>query len=232
MPGRPLWEDLYARARPQVEIELAKQGTRLDYLVRALRDADDPELPSLEGLSDEALERLALRYFGDEGHPQPATRPPPPGPWFSLWGPADADVGSQTYGDITPAWGRLPELQDEHRVAPQLEGTAKQRRSTRGRRDKAVSVNEANLAAGIYMSNAGVFDVREDKGAYAVHYIYTLHRDDNPDRAWLSRPMVGHLLAAIRQGRIEWDAEAGELRIPDEFRTSPGMFVVPRLKPA
>ena len=109
-----------------------------------------------------------------------------------------------------------------------LPSTPKQR-SHRGRRDKSVSVLEANQAAAIYWEDPAEYDDREDGGAYAVH---TLYIDDRDGPALLSRTMVGHLIRAIREGWLPWDAEKRRLGISDEFRTSRGMFVIPRDKPA
>jgi hypothetical protein len=102
-------------------------------------------------------------------------------------------------------------------------------KSHRGRRKSAVSVLEANQAAAIYVENPVEYDAREDDGAYAVHTLYTEDRDLGP--LLLSRPMVGHLIRAVREGWLPWDAEKGQLRISDEFRTSRGMFTIPRSKP-
>jgi hypothetical protein len=89
---------------------------------------------------------------------------------------------------------------------------------------------EAKKAAAIYLENPDEFDARDDDGAYAVHKLYAEDREHVP--VLLSRPMVGHLLTAIREGWLPVDAERRELRIPDEFRTSAGMFRIPRSKPA
>ena len=102
-------------------------------------------------------------------------------------------------------------------------------RSTRGRREKAVSELEANSAAAIYADDPAKYDACDDGGAYAVHRLYVEDRDGP---ALLSRPMVAHLLRAIREGWLPWDARKGRLRISDEFRTSRKMFVIPRRKPA
>jgi hypothetical protein len=101
--------------------------------------------------------------------------------------------------------------------------------SKRGRRKGSVSVLEANRAAAIYAEDPGEYDNRDDGGAYAVHALYIEDREPGP--SLLSRPMVGHLIRAIRSGWLPWDPEQGQLRISDEFRTSRGMFVIPRRKP-
>jgi hypothetical protein len=110
------------------------------------------------------------------------------------------------------------------------EGPTPTRKSKRGRRDVAVSVIEATKAAKIYVEDPEEFDARDDGGAYAVHKLYVEDRDAAP--LLLSRPMVGHLIAAIREGRLSWDARRKQLRISDEFRTKKGMFRIPRDKPA
>jgi hypothetical protein len=99
-------------------------------------------------------------------------------------------------------------------------------RSHRGRRKGEVSIFEASLAAKIYIQDRAEYDARNDSGAYAVHKLYSAERKFGSTR--LSRPMVGHLLVAIRAGWLPWDARKGQLRISDEFRTSEGTFVIPR----
>jgi hypothetical protein len=99
--------------------------------------------------------------------------------------------------------------------------------SKRGRREGKVSIYEANLAAAIYVKDRAEFDARNDGGAYAVHKLYS--EDREPSSTLLSRPMVGHLLNAIRAGWLPWDAREEHLRISDEFRTSKAQFRIPRL---
>ena len=101
--------------------------------------------------------------------------------------------------------------------------------SRRGRRNSSVSVLEANVAAEFYIADPAEYDDRDDGGAYAVHKLYAEDRDG---AFVLSRTMVGHLIVAIREGWLSWDHVKNELRIPDEFRTRPGQFVIPRRKPA
>jgi hypothetical protein len=101
--------------------------------------------------------------------------------------------------------------------------------SKRGRREKAVSDDEAAAAAAIYVADSALYDAKNDGGAYAVHELYTRGRARTADV--LSRPMVGHLIRAIKNGWLSWDAANSSLRIPDEFRTSEGRFVIPRRKP-
>jgi hypothetical protein len=86
-----------------VEIELANCGTRPEYLVR---DAEDvPELRQRMKLlsSFEAKLRLALDWFGDQGHPQPEKRTRPATASFDDY---------VVYGDPTPDWRRLPRLDE------------------------------------------------------------------------------------------------------------------------
>jgi hypothetical protein len=102
--------------------------------------------------------------------------------------------------------------------------------SRRGRRHKSVSILQANLVAAVYFADPAEYDDHDDRGAYAVHKTYSDERDPGP--AVLSRPMVGHLLDAIRAGLLPWDAETGQLGISDEFRTSKTSFVIPRVEQA
>jgi hypothetical protein len=97
-------------------------------------------------------------------------------------------------------------------------------KSGRGRGLGAVSEAEANEAARMYMANRKVYRRATDGGAYAVHALY---KDEAGDPA-LSRPMVGHLIAALESGKLGWDAEKRALKIPGEFWTSRTMFVIPR----
>jgi hypothetical protein len=101
----------------------------------------------------------------------------------------------------------------------------------RGRRDKDVSVLEANRAARVYVANGGATD-------YGVHELYKeeLAADgiayDAKTGPHLSRPMVAHLMAAIDGEWLPWDPVRKSLRISDEFRTRRGRFVIPRRNPA
>jgi hypothetical protein len=138
----------------------------------------------------------------------------------------DPSGPSGTIYGYTPDWGQLPPLDEgplEHAAQPAP-------MSARGRRTKRVSVYEANVAARIYVQDRASYDAREDGGAYAVHTLYI--EDREPSSALLSRPMVGHLLHAIREGWLPWDARKKRLRILNEFRTSNSMLVIPRSKPA
>jgi hypothetical protein len=94
----------------------------------------------------------------------------------------------------------------------------------RGRRRGEVSEVEASKVAGIYMKGRKVFQRASDKGAYAVRKQYIEHANGPP----LSRPMIAHLIAALEDAVIVWDEREGALKIPDEFRTGPGSFVIPR----
>jgi hypothetical protein len=102
----------------RVEIELAKCGTTIRDLVHDLYDV--PELRDvLERLSsEEARQRLALEYFGDEGHPQPREREPV----ALMYG-----LPAAVYGDRTPDWGRLPRLEaGEQAPRPRAAGELEQ----------------------------------------------------------------------------------------------------------
>lgn len=211
-------------------IELGNLGITAQDLVLDLRDAARgiPELRDALarcGPSEDYV-RLALEWFGDEGQPQPRER----SYWSVSSGRAENAVAGSPPGYRTPDWpdwpgGRMPRLDDDEPVA-----ATETRSSSRGRKDKSVSEEEANKAAAIYLKNRAIYASRNDGGAYAVHEHYTRNRD--PDPGLLSRRMVGHLIRAIEDGRLPWDEQEGQLRILDEFRTSPGMFVIPRREPA
>ena len=133
------------------------------------------------------------------------------------------------WGDIharAPASDLSPEAQ-------LVSSEATVERGDRGRGFGSVSEAEARRVAAIYMNDVEGFRRKDDGGAYAVHERYTRGRD--PEPALLSRRMVGHLVRAIAEGWLRWDANAydgeGGLVIPVEFWTSPGMFVIPRPKP-
>src|SRR5262245_40062675 len=95
------WVDRYRDDRARVEIELAECGTSLEILVKDLEDVSElrETVARLKDIrdgeaSEEALRILALRHFGDEGHPQPEKRSVHYE--SNLWG-----------GSRTPDWGRL-----------------------------------------------------------------------------------------------------------------------------
>jgi hypothetical protein len=94
-----------------------------------------------------------------------------------------------------------------------------------GRGKSAVLIAEADKAAGIYMANRKLYRTRPDQGAYAVHALYRLSAAEEDA---LSRPMIGHLIAAIENRRLEWDAQRRALKIPSELRTIDDKFVIPR----
>jgi hypothetical protein len=133
---------------------------------------------------------------------------------------------------LHPPAAKREELEEERRrlVVEALTESAPSEQpastSKRGRQKGQVSIYEANLAAGIYVRDRADYDARDDGGAYAVHKLYSEDRDPGP--TLLSRPMIGHLLVAIRAGLVPWDARTGRLRISDEFRTSKSTFVIPR----
>jgi hypothetical protein len=207
MPGS-LWSELFDYPE-RLEVELSKVGTTPAELAMDIRDV--PQFRERwERLSERARLLLALQWFGDERHPQP---------------PRSERTAWHIYG-YTPDWGQLPPLDE----APLEHAAQRAPMSARGRRTKRVSVYEANVAARIYVQDRASYDAREDGGAYAVHTLYIADRE--PSSALLSRPMVGHLLHAIREGWLPWDARKKRLRISDEFRTSNSMFVIPRSKPA
>jgi hypothetical protein len=135
---------------------------------------------------------------------------------------------------LHPPRDELEKLEDKRRslvveaLAPLTPaGPAQKPKPGRGRRDKDVSVLEANRAARIYVANGGATD-------YGVHELYKeeLAADgiayDAKTGPHLSRPMVAHLMAAIDSERLPWDPAQKSLRISDEFRTRRGRFVIPR----
>jgi hypothetical protein len=79
----------------RLEIELAKLGITVRDLVRDAHFV--PELkPWFRKLSKETKQKVALEWFGDEGHPQPEERNVPVG----------------VIAVTSPDWGRLPSLDD------------------------------------------------------------------------------------------------------------------------
>jgi hypothetical protein len=95
--------DLQREDPAQLELELAKAGTTPEYLIRDAQD--EPALHTAMSLlaTDDAKLRLALEYFGDDGHPQPTRRTPPNTGAFG---------DHALYGSLTPEWGLLPRLKD------------------------------------------------------------------------------------------------------------------------
>jgi hypothetical protein len=87
-----LWSELPPARR---EIELATLGITVDDLAADAQDV--PELRSVIELlsSNESRLQLALRWFGDESHPQPVERTD----WYGT--------------GRTPDWGSLPRLEDD-----------------------------------------------------------------------------------------------------------------------
>jgi hypothetical protein len=132
--------------------------------------------------------------------------------------------------DEYEALQRALAVYDEHARTPALRPDPRRSRSGRGRRLGDVSEDEANKAARIYRANRKLYDNRPDEGAYAVHALYS----DEAEPPFLSRAMVGHLVAAIKDGKLGWDADEGRgsLKIPSDFRTRRGMFVIPRRETA
>ena len=98
-----------------------------------------------------------------------------------------------------------------------------------GRGLSAVPIAEADKAAAVFMANRKLYGTRSDCGAYAV---WALYRDSAAMEDALSRPMIAHLIAAIRDGSLGWDTGRRTLEIPLEFRTSTERFVIPRRKSA
>jgi hypothetical protein len=180
------------------------------YLVKRYGGTREAALEAMQ-LSEYAQEFAALGVELEtdaDGHPYPRLRTR--GVEQSFWKLVEAAVG--------------PAAQDFE--PPATLASKRPSRSPRGRREGKVSIYEANLAAEIYVRNRDEYDARDDGGAYAVHALYIEDRELSP--TLLSRPMVGHLLVAIRAGWLPWDTREGRLRISDEFRTSKGTFTIPR----
>jgi len=198
----PLWSELPAARR---DFELAKLGIEIDELVRD--GFDVPKLaPALERLDLEAQRYAVLVYFGDERNPQPPERTR-----WELWG-------------RTPDWGRLPRLDDAER--PEA------RRLRPGRKFASVPEADVQQAARIYANSNGKL---EPYGLWTLNIAEDSRRRGSGERQnerSLSRAMIRHLVVAIDNGWLPWDDVQNELRISDEFRTSPGMMIIPRGKPA
>jgi hypothetical protein len=200
------WVELLRSDRARFEIELQEHaGITLDDLEHA--GFLDPELePKIRRLSREARELRVVEWYCDGGHRQPEEPSRAPG---------HLQVPMRR-------WGKVPPL-DNSGTAVRGRFTVK---SKKGRRFEPVKDDEANLAAKTYMDHRDDFRNRDDDGRYATHELYKRGRD--PDPVILSRPMVGQLIAAIENGWLKWDHVEEQLANLDEFRTSVGMFTIPR----
>lgn len=118
------WSRLYRDDPDQVEVELAKRGTTLHDLATDVRDV--PELKHVtERLSEEGLRRLALEWFGDQGHRQPEQR--------TDWVYGVVVAGRPAMTRKTPDFGSLGRLDDDASSAD-LETIASE--PTRGARSR------------------------------------------------------------------------------------------------
>ena len=96
------WTDLLGSPRLATELS-AYNGTTLDDLVLDLHDVPGWEA-RLDGMSPEERGYAALRYFGDEGNPQPVDRREWP---FGI----DGDSAGGLLAYRTPDRGRLRSLE-------------------------------------------------------------------------------------------------------------------------
>jgi hypothetical protein len=70
------WSDLFDQPE-RCRAELAKAGVKPIDLVLDLHDVDDPYVQAkIQAANGDAFKllRIALEWFGDEGHPQPTNR--------------------------------------------------------------------------------------------------------------------------------------------------------------
>jgi hypothetical protein len=96
-----LWSELLRDDPTRLELELARAGTTLNDLARDIRDV--PGFDDLtRRMSREAKQRLALQYFGDEGHAQPEQRRD----WMR------SKTSKRARWFRTPDFGQLPRLRD------------------------------------------------------------------------------------------------------------------------
>jgi hypothetical protein len=125
----PRWSELPAVDPDRLAIELAKLGIDDSDLAADIRDVPERKAIAENLTSESARLRLALEWFGDNGHPQPVER--------TEW------LGTGR----TPAWGRLPRLKDDSRTGPT-------RASKQGKWEgKAFSPTEVDKVAAFYMKN-------------------------------------------------------------------------------
>jgi hypothetical protein len=185
-----------------VEIVLAKSGTSIDDLVADARDV--PELkPWFESLTREAQRHVALEHFGDRGNLQPVERTD----WYGQG--RTADWRAPLFDNPVPA--------AVHRPA---------RRPGPGRTETEVWTAEAEKVAGIYMRDRRLTP-------YAVWARYNPGKVKQAEnRKLLSKNMVAHLVDALDQELLGWDAVTRRLVISGEFRASRDKLLIPRRKPA
>jgi hypothetical protein len=130
------WSELPPDRR---DVELAKAGTTAEYLVKDLWDVPDPELQEIlvRLPSEEAQQRFALEYFGDEKHPQPENRREWADAWFD---------GEPAFVYRTPDFGRLPRLEDDE---PTPAAEKEPASVTRGHKSRGTLVRSDLAEAGL-----------------------------------------------------------------------------------
>jgi hypothetical protein len=191
----------------RLEIELAKLGIMVGDLVK---DAEDvPELHEMmELLSPEAKARLALEWFGDQGHPQPEERTPP------VIG-AFLDHGSFIYGDLTPNWGWLPPLAPEEDSGPR-EG----------------ELSQTKRLAGSYVATETFWPVWEMAcdGASANGIDNATNKGAIPGLEYVNRDKAGAIVKEVRAD-VTAAREALRLRkLPQPFVQTAAGVKLPQLR--
>jgi hypothetical protein len=194
------WVDLQRDDSVRLELELAKAGTTPAELVRDALDV--PELRQRMKLlrSQEARLRLALEYFGDEGHPQPVER--------TRW-PHILVPGQPAHGQMTPDWGLLPRLENDglpadpqpkpkprHRPPDQIpESTVKQlkielvkREAKRKGRRRVPELTQAKIAAIVGLDDTRV---QQAEGLREIGWdLLRTHPDFSVDEGFVRWPSV------------------------------------------
>jgi hypothetical protein len=227
----PLWSELqpweWRDALTSVHPDLDE-----DFLIAAGMAVPELAPRIAKQKSKEDKVRVCLRYFGDEQHSQPTEGGALAPSIFNVMDPGGPGWDERLRPP--PRWGRLPPLDDLVTVTSPSTRVGNGR-SKLGRRDKDVSVLEANRVARIYED-----DSADDSTSYAVHKSYVEELADEGieydakagDSPHLSRPMVAYLMNAIANGWLPWDSVRKSLAISDEFRTRRGRFLIPRRDPA
>jgi hypothetical protein len=192
---------------------------------RTASEAEIEEILELRALADDA-------YFAAEGWNDPTLQAPPDEitvettldlPGFGKSTLPEPSVSPEAIAAVVDALARRP-------VAAEASPSGPRRpRRGRGRGLSAVSIAEADKAAAIFMAKRKRYATHSDGGAYAV---WVLYRRSAAKEGALSRRTIAHLIAAIEDKKIQWEARRRSLKIPSEFRTSAKMFVIPRRKPA
>jgi hypothetical protein len=202
------WSDL---SPVELEVELAKAGVTAKELVRDAQDV--PELkPIMKRLkSRDAKLRLAVEWFGDEGHPQPKERQRR----VMFYGGPEAIV----YYDPSPDWGQLPGLADEseaYEVAP--EGT-----------DRTAGGRPYKKHPGLALKDAARMIANGETNKSAIARSATakargrIEATELVEKKWESgfsaRDDVDALLEAVGERLLIWTPKALRVR-----ETKPGVF--------